>query len=523
MLLAVGCTTGRQASPQATGSSTADGGPIAGGTLNLRIIADFFDFDPSYNGKTAPNPDAQALVYETLLRFKSGPDVSYDELTVVPGLAERWDISADARTFTFHLRKGVKFANVPPVSGRELTSADIKFSYEYASRTGEVRDKGLGPAGFAWMFEGLDRIETPDASTVVVSFKQPFAPFLNYAATDALPIVAREVFEQDGHFRNRLVGTGPFVLDSAASQTGTRWVFKKRPDYWEAGKPYLDEVRYLVIPEDTSAQPALQAKQVDIAEFTTLQVQEMPGLTGHVGLNPAPRWVQLYTGRPPFDDIRLRKAVALAVDRDEFIKVGAQGKGGWAMLGAFPDTWTQEEIKQIQRQDLEEARRLVTEAGFPNGIEIELMGTVGDPVNEQELLQAQLKKVGINLTIKNVPKAERSTRLHDGQFAMTLITKALYGDVDSFLTGTYHSAAAGNYQAVKDSELDRLMAAQRQEPDPVKRREHVRQASRYITENSYGVAIYRSTVNTFWHPYIKNFSPRFQLSGFDASKLWLQK
>ena len=95
-------------------------------------------------------------------------------------------------------------------------------------------------------------------------FKKPFAPFLNYAASRGLPVQPHEIFDQDGSLTKRLAGSGPFQLDVANSQRGTRWVFKKNLDYWGAGQPYLDEVHCLVLPDDATVNAAFQSKQLDI-------------------------------------------------------------------------------------------------------------------------------------------------------------------------------------------------------------------------------------------------------------------
>lgn len=203
----------------------------------MPTAADFYDLDNSTNGRA--NSPTQ-LAYDTLLSFKQGPGVAYAQLATQAKLAEHWEVASDATAYSFRLRKGVRFANLSPVNGRELTSADVKWSYEYYSRTGAVSDKKLKPSLFSYMFEGLDRIETPDAQTVIVRFKDPFGPFLNYASTPVLPIVPHEIFDADGSFSNRMLGTGPFQLDPAASQHGTQWILKKQTNYWESGKPYLD-------------------------------------------------------------------------------------------------------------------------------------------------------------------------------------------------------------------------------------------------------------------------------------------
>jgi hypothetical protein len=156
---------------QSSSSTASSGTPKSGGIARLRVTNDPFDWDMSFAGKSIPNDYGQDLAYDSLLAFKHGPGIDFGASILQPNLAEKWE-TPDAITYTFHLRQGVKFANLPPVNGRELTSADIKWSYEYWSRTGQFKDKQLPPSQYASYFEGITGIQTPDPYTVVVTFAQ---------------------------------------------------------------------------------------------------------------------------------------------------------------------------------------------------------------------------------------------------------------------------------------------------------------------------------------------------------------
>lgn len=524
-----------QAAPQPAQGDQAQT-PRQGGSLNIRVFTDFFDFDPSYAGKSNPNSAAHTLVYDRLVDFKTGPGVRYDELTVTPQLAERWEVSPDASRFTFHLRKGVKFAGHAPTNGREITSADVKWSYEYYSRTGQFKDK-KPQAQFAWFFEGMGAIQTPGPYTVAVPFDTPFAPFVNYMASDAAPIAPKEIYDQDGHLKDRMAGTGPFFLDQAAGQKGTRWVFKKNPGYRDAGKPYLDEIRFLVLNDSATAYAAFQTKQLDhlggTASGSQMSLEDAaevrkssPNATVYEGLNPVPFNLYIQNDKPPFNDQRVRKALSLSIDRDEFVRVMTGGKGGWAMAGAMPDTWSQEEVKQVLRYDPQESKRLLAEAGHPNGLNTKFLirgDDGGDKLlREAQLLQAQLKKGNINMELDITPdKASGANRMYQGQYELIAINKAMYGDVDSYLYAPYHSKSSANWTLKGDARLDRLIDAQRAEGNPDKRREIIREVSRYINEQAIGLALYRGSVYQAWHPYVKNYYPSWQ--GNPIQDIWLDK
>jgi len=529
------CAPAQQA-PQ-TSSGGGEGKPKYGGALSVRIPVDMFDFDMSYVGKSAPNSYGQALAYDSLLGFKSGPDVPYSAQIIEPKLAEKWEVSADARTYTFKLRPGVKFANMDPVNGRDLTSADVKWSYEYASRSGQFANKNLPPGQFDFMYEGIDKVEAPDPQTVVVTFKTPFVPFLTYAASDFNPIYPKEIHDKDGHLKDRMVGTGPFQLDTAGSQKGSRWVFKKNAGYWDAGRPYLDEVRWLVIPDDSTTLAAFQTKQLDFVNteaFTFRSAQEVAKASPQAIVKEFQQtvgWhIYFQVLQPPFNDPRIRKAFALSLDRDELSQALSGTKGGWAPTGAMYGLFTDDEARQLLKHDPAEAKRLVAEAGYPNGIDIvwEFPGRAYGEiyVTGIQLMQAQLKKGGINVTLRTIDKDAFSSRRKQKDFTVNMVSSSCLGlkeEFETLLYGCYFSKAKGNYAGVNDAELDRLLNAQRAEVNPEKRRQLLRDTVRKLVAESYAVNTYYASQWQAWQPYLKNYAPSVAAVGVGVTNSWIDK
>lgn len=509
-LLLVGCT---QASPQPPGTAQMK----LGGTFNLPIQADPFEWDVTYAGSSTANIAALWLAYSNLLRYQTGEGTGYNQIVLEPNLAERWEISNDVKTFTFHLRKGVQFADIAPVNGREVTAADVKWSFEYGSRTGAFKDAKLPASQNQWIFEGLAGIDTPDPYTVVVRFQEGFAPFITYAATLHNPILPREIYQQDGHLKERVVGSGPFQLDTTASQKGSRWVFRKNPGYWETGKPYLDEVRFLVIADESATRAAYQARQIDAGEARGVRdVEELrkavPDSVIKDYVRPPMRiWLNLH--RPPLGDARIRKAISLAIDRDEFIKIIGGGKGEWALGDS--DTWdlfTQEEIKSFVKYDPEEARRLVREAGFPNGLDIEMLHNPDGLEPYDEVLQSQLRKVGINIVLRNATSTEIASRRRARSYDMVTATGSTSRtDIDSRLFASAWPEGGNNYQGINDPALSAMLLAQRRESDPAKRRDIARQAVRYMNENQLTFATFRHPYYQYWHPYVRDYYPHVDI------------
>lgn len=517
-----------QLTPQ-QGAGQADG-PVYGGRINVMVPVDPFDWDISYTGKTSPNSTGINLAYNRLLGFKTGPDIPYSEQVLQPELAERWEVSPDAKSFTFYLRKGVKFADLAPVNGREFTSEDVRFSVEYVTRTGEFKDKGLPKPELGWMYEGIDRVETRDEYTAVIRFKNPFVPFINYAASEWNPMMGRELYQADGHFKDRLAGTGPFQLDASDSQKGTRWVWKKNTSYWDEGKPYADELRWLVLSDQAGALAAFQTKQIDelnaLANFeaedvikNNRQAQVLEYLqprSPHLYLSSVP-------GRPTAD-VRVRRAISLALDRDEFMRVVSGGKGTWSMTGSVAGFFSQEETKKILRHDPELARRLLAEAGYRNGVNLEWPIVKADAdITIYELIQAQVKKAGINIKLNPMAKPEQRALRKSGNFDVDIGIGSgqLNADPDSGVFASFHSKSSGNYGKVNDPDLDKLLIAQRQETDPQKRKELLRTTLLRIADQSYYPGLATLPRYNIYQPYLKNYHPHWSVEAPEAFA-WVQ-
>jgi len=514
-------------------TSSPSGQPRSGGQFAMNVNNDPFDWDMSYAGKTVPNGTGLALAYDTLLIDARGPNVKYGDLTVGPRLAATWE-TPDPQTYTFHLRPGVKFANLAPVNGRALSSSDVKWSFEYWSRTGQFAGKKLPEGQFDWFFEGMDSIQTPDDQTAVVHFSSPFAPFLNYAASDFNPIVPHELFDQYGSLKDHVVGTGPWQLDEASTQRGSKWVFKRNPSYWESGKPYIDQVNWIVLSDTSTASSAFTSHQLDWLGNDILSCNQAATFskTNPAAVQfgyPLPAWeMYLNVSKAPLTDERVRQAVSYGIDRDAFIKTLDCGNGGWGLAGAFPTTFTQDEIKQIVKYDPQQSKQLLSAAGFANGVSLEFIypGTeYGDTyISEMQLLQAQLKQVGVNLNLVSLEKTDFSNRKKDYNFVVTIQPKGdLLGDVDDYLFGTFYSKSKANYQRVNDPQLDSLILAQRKESDVAKRTQLIKQAITYLNQHALGLSIDQRTSFEFVAPRVKGYAPQFGMHAVPTADTWLQQ
>ena len=514
----------------------ANGQPKLGGQLSLIQKQDIDTYDPT--SERGPSGDTVNLVNSRLLGFKGGPDVKYTDLILEPQLAQRWE-TPDAQTFTFHLQPGVQFANLPPLNGRALTSADVMWSYEYLTRTGSL--KSLKPVPTAALYAGLDRIETPDAATVVFHFTEPFAAFLVYTALTYSAILAHEIFDQDGSFAKRAAGSGPWQMDVAGSQPGQRYVFKRNASYFVQGRPYVDQINWLVVPDDATDNAAFLAKQVDLLSYSGLTLESVeqvkkkdPTTVEFDYLDSTERYIYLNVSKPPLSDERVRKAISLSIDRDEFIRALSNGKGEWAFAASRPGLFTQEEIKQVLKYDPTQAKQLLTEAGFANGVDVD---TPFAPkkygaqfISALQLLQAQLKKTGINLALKPVDDTTYyPTWIRSGNFQLSMTPRAgpTINTIDpqGALYSLFYPNQPENVGRVNDAQLTQLIEAQKREVDPAKRQDLIRQAIRRVNDVPWGLALYYGPGYQLAQPYLKGYNPNLANVWQDVhlTETWLDK
>lgn len=465
------------------------GPPKAGGSLVVAIQADGTTLDP-HRATDAGSMRLIENMYSTIMRYTS----EYGE--VEPDLAESVHVSEDGMVYTITLRPNLKFH-----SGRDVTAEDVKFSIERIIEN-QVR---------AEYFAMVERIETPDARTVELHLSQPSVAMLTNLAYPMNVIVDRqEVEAAGGDLSATAAGCGPFALVEWRKDQHLK--LKKHEAYHVEGRPYLDEVIYRPIPNETARSTALRNGEVDLVldvggkdarlleEARDVVVQSVPGtFWEYIGLN---------TTRPPFNDARVRQAIAWAVDRQDLLRLkfgqatvlpgGHIPPNHWAYVAGF---------EPYAQRDLEKAKQLLRDAGHPEGFSVVMK--VGSAFNYQvkaaERVKQHLREVGIDVTIQSLESGLFFDALNRRDFEMTLVGWLSFVDPDEWTYNLFHSDGRYNQQGYGNPVLDVLLEEGRRTPDRARRKEIYAEAQRIIATEAPVVSLYVNDQTSAWRTTVRGY------------------
>jgi peptide/nickel transport system substrate-binding protein len=479
-----------QATPEPSSGETS--GPKTGGTLQVAFQNEWAGLDPhtvsSYSS------------YQILNNVLEGLTTFDDDLNLQPGLAESWEQSEDGKTWTFHLRQGVKFHN-----GREMTADDVKWSFE------RLIDPATGAGNAGRVGPPETQIEVIDPYTVAITHPEPFGIFPQSIGFDkSSGIVAKESLEEDGTI-SIPIGTGPFKITDV--QGTTRLVLERNEDYWQEGLPYLDQIVIEPIPDDTVRETALRSGEVDW--ILAIAPQSFDSLSNEDGItvSTAPQLSYDYIGinltREPFSDVRVRQAIALAINRDELCQAGffglcetIQGPVGTGSPWYFDYA--------PYGQDVERAKQLMADAGYADGFEMELLPTTqyGETVRAAQVLQQQLEAIGIQATI-NAPEWSEWLEL-EGNFKYDAYICNWNGliDADQYYYLQHRSDQVFNFTGYSNPEFDKLVDEGRSMSDFDKRYAIYEQANKILVDDAPYVYMYNKQEIRAFGDQVKGFVVR---------------
>jgi peptide/nickel transport system substrate-binding protein len=506
--------------------------PKRGGILRVRGYDPVhFDHHLTLNFKTNTT---LSFVHSRLVRHKLGPGVQPGMFIVEPDLAERWE-ELDDTTYVFHLRQGVKWHNKPPVNGRELVAEDVKFTYDRF-----LTEKG-NPLRF--LLDPVDRVEVVDRYTVKFLLKEPFVWLVNILAlASGMWIIAPEVVEKFGDLKQpqTAIGTGPFLLERYEPNVKT--VFKRHPDYFRQGLPYIDGVEWVVLEDPSSGLAMYRTGQLDCGNWHWWGVRQQdvealkrshPQLIYQDFLSNVTHGIYMRTDQPPLNDVRVRRAISHAIDRQAIVEAAfVRGEPTPAISRGVPE-WSPT-IDQLgagakyYQYDPQGARRLLAEAGFPRGFKTQLTVTSGlgpDFVDAAQLAQRYLKEVGIDAELKIQEFGAYTATTFVGKFeGMAIGPFALTIEPHSTLYGLYMPDQPRNSGHVNDPKITAMLKEQMRTKDLEARKQLIFDIQRYAAEQQYYVYLYCVGITGSWQPYVKNYAPNLTFDfGGRAAALWLDR
>ena len=320
--------------------------------------------------------------------------VSPDGKSVKPWLATSYTLSPDKKTYTFHLRPGVKFSN-----GNLMTSADVKFSIQQTLNTGSQ--------GWGYLDAAIKDIKTPDPATVVIDTKYPWAPFLADIALFANGIVPNNYGgETAKQFYTHPIGTGPFKWGHWTH--GSEIQLLKNPHYWQKGKPYLDSITFRTITDTNTRQLQLQGGQQQIDQFPDWQtvntLKATPGI--NMTLFPSTRtdYTMMNERYAPLADVHVRRAISMAIDRNAIIKSVLFGHGTPANSFMPPQVPFYDPKSPGLQYNLSQAKQEMAQSKFPKGFTVQMLvgAGVADEKSIAQIYQQELAKIGVKVVLKPV-------------------------------------------------------------------------------------------------------------------------
>jgi peptide/nickel transport system substrate-binding protein len=506
--------------------------PKTGGTLRYGVNNAPAQFDLHQSG-TVANISAQAPMYDNLIRR----DPRDSGQTIIPDLAYRWEISPDGKDYTFFLRQGVKFHD-----GADFTAEDVKAT---SSRI-IWPPKGISIPRTP-LFSAVHEIVIIDPYTITFKLSEPRPQsFMLGAFATGWNVIVRKKTLEDNDYNLRNIpdypGTGPFK--HVFRKDKEIWVLERNPHYWNKGLPYLDRLEVYNLPAFTAELgSALLTGKVDYARLmdpvSAKKVSETPGMTSTNFYQSVIQAVWVNNAKKPFDDPRVRRAMHLAFDRPVLVDVvkdvAPMLVGGFIYPFSEFATPAEEMSKRLGYQrdpkaSIQEARRLLKEAGYPNGLK-----NVDFLVREAATfklwsvaIQAMLKEaLNIDMNLRTVQVSVWFDEALAGNFDLTIgaIVSTLM-DPSDYFNAWYGKDGPQNYSKWHNRTFQALLPQIDRELDAAKRKALVRQAEELMEQDPPLLPVSYEKINDGWFNYVKGHNPYRYFGIYDVVRwdtVWLDK
>jgi len=510
---------------------TSGGAPRKGGTL-VMVVQPEPPTLASYNNTSGPIGQVAPKVYDGLLEYDM-------DLNPIAGLAKSWIVSPDGKTVTFKLEEGVRFHD-----GKPFTSADVQYSIMEVLKKVHPR----GPTNF----QEVEAVDTPDAHTAIFRLKNAAPYMMKALSAYESPMVPKHLFEgtdlHNNAYANKPIGTGPFKF--VEWQRGQYMRFDRNPDYWRKGKPYFDRVVARFIGEAQTRTAAVERGEVAFAAYNAVPNVDAKRLSTSSTLMVTTRGYEMdapivelefNTKRKPFDNQKVRQAIAYAIDRRFVIDniwfgYGKPATGPISSNFRGTGLYTDEVLRYDVPNRMQLANRLLDEAGYPrkgDGTRFEMMHDI-TPYGEEwrrfgEYVQQVLQQLGIKATLRYEDVPTWIRRIYTNyDYDMTSDWLKTFGDPVIGVQRQYWSKAIRpgtpwvNGTRWTSPKVDELLEAAAVEPDPKRRNELYHEFQKIVVEASQIVWVMELDFTTVYNRKLQNavISPLGVNTSFDGA--WMK-
>ncbi|WP_432661900.1 ABC transporter substrate-binding protein [Wukongibacter baidiensis] len=476
------------------GAGTKDAASEKQQTLTVATAYDAKTLDPHVTNDI-PSSSVMIQIYENLLTLDENNEL-------VGQLAEKWERIDDV-TYKFYLKKGVKFHN-----GEELKASDVKFSFERAiTKEGSAVThvvKEIDPNGF----------EVVDDHTIIIKLKRPFSVFLTYLTHVGGGVILNEkaVTEAGDDYGMNPVGTGPYKFKSWAK--GDNIVLERFDDHREI-KPQFKEIVLRAIPEATSRTIELESGGVDISYMIVPndvpRVDENPDLNLLRSVNLNTQYLGFNCEKAPFDNVKVRQAINLALNVEAITKSAFRGIGKAAVGPIGPGAKYFNKNLTVKKKNVEEAKKLLAEAGYENGFDTQIWtNDRKERIDMATIIQNQLKEIGINAEIKVLEWSAYLEGLKKSEQEMFIVGWTMSApDPDMGLYALFHSSQKGsnNFAYYGNEEMDKMLDQGRVMDDSKEREQLYYDIQQKLYDENPWVFLYNGEETAATRKGIKGFKP----------------
>jgi 4-phytase/acid phosphatase/peptide/nickel transport system substrate-binding protein len=480
-----------------------------GGSITVGLELDIPGFDPLKVGvfDTAALT-AAAAIFDTLVTLD-------DKGEAQPKLAQSWTHSDGFKTWTFKLRPGIKFHD-----GTPFNAEAVKVNF----------DRQKDPANkcrCAFYIAFIHDVQAPDELTVVYNLNDPQVnlPGLLTIPSSNNAVQSPTAWKTKGDDYNRNpVGTGPYILKSWTA--GDRMVLERNPDYWNKGRPYLDRLVLKPLPDAQSRFASLQSGEADLiwddeSDADNIQkAQTDPKMTVHTYVGSGAQVYAFNTKVAPFDDVRVRQALVMGLDRKKMSQALANGLSRPASNPYGEGSWVKCKDDGALPFDVEKAKALIKDYGKP--VEFKMLVTATPRGrNVGQVLQQFWKQVGANMEIEQVDQATIVPRAFMRQFQLTPWRIVDLADPDPQMYANFHTGSPVALANYSNPELDRLLENARVTADPAKRTEDYCAVSRLVNQQAIWFWTFQNTYYALSSAKLKGL-PKIYSGVIDVSNAWLE-